>query len=166
MPTRNSWRSVSVLVAFGLCLGATRGHAQAPAVRHVKASLVAETDAVRPGQPLTVGIRLEMEKGWHTYWRNPGDSGLPTRVRWTLPAGFSAGELRWPYPQRFAIDRPERVRGLVLLGYPLHPPGQPVAHQPPRWRTSACQAVHAPTAANMTTAGVAPCARWKMGTRS
>jgi thiol:disulfide interchange protein DsbD len=42
-----------------------------------------------------------MEPGWHTYWRNPGDSGLPTRVRWTLPEGFVAGEIRWPYPVRF-----------------------------------------------------------------
>ncbi len=69
--------------------------------RHTKVALVAETDAVQAGRPLTVGIRLQMEPGWHTYWRNPGDSGLPTRVRWTLPAGFEAGELRWPYPERF-----------------------------------------------------------------
>jgi DsbC/DsbD-like thiol-disulfide interchange protein len=69
--------------------------------RHVKASLLAETDAVRPGQPITVGVRLEMEKGWHTYWRNPGDSGLPTRVKWDLPVGFAPGEIRWPYPGRF-----------------------------------------------------------------
>ncbi len=77
-------------------------HAQTPPARHTKASLLSETDAVRPGQPLTVGIRLQMEKGWHTYWRNPGDSGLPTRARWELPAGFAAGEIQWPYPSRFA----------------------------------------------------------------
>ena len=94
-----------------VCLGATTVHAQAPAARHVKASLVAEMDAVRPGQPLTVGIRLEMEEGWHTYWRNPGDSGLPTRARWDLPEGFAAGEIRWPYPTRF------RTGPLVSYGY-------------------------------------------------
>jgi DsbC/DsbD-like thiol-disulfide interchange protein len=66
---------------------------------------------VQPGRPLTVGIRLEMEKGWHTYWRNPGDSGLATRVRWQLPAGFTAGELRWPYPTAFASGP------LVSYGY-------------------------------------------------
>jgi len=76
--------------------------AQPPPARHTKASLLSETDAVRPGQPLTVGIRLQMEKGWHTYWRNPGDSGLPTRARWELPSGFAAGEIQWPYPSRFA----------------------------------------------------------------
>jgi DsbC/DsbD-like thiol-disulfide interchange protein len=95
----------------GLALGAPHVGAQTPPGRHVKASLVAETDAARPGQPLTVGIRLEMEKGWHTYWRNPGDSGLPTRVKWELPAGFSAGEILWPYPDPF------RSGPLVSYGY-------------------------------------------------
>ena len=85
--------------------------ADAPARRHTTPSLLAETDAVRPGQPLAVGIRLQMEKGWHTYWRNPGDSGLPTRVRWELPAGFSAGDVQWPYPSRF------RTGPLVSYGY-------------------------------------------------
>ncbi|HXY38903.1 MAG TPA: protein-disulfide reductase DsbD domain-containing protein [Vicinamibacteria bacterium] len=74
--------------------------AQAP-VRHTKVSLVAETDAVQPGRALHLAIRLQMEPGWHTYWRNPGDAGLPTRVKWTLPSGFEAGEVRWPYPERF-----------------------------------------------------------------
>lgn len=94
-----------------LTLGVSPAGAQAPPGRHVKASLIAETDAVRPGQPLSVGIRLEMEKGWHTYWRNPGDSGLPTRVKWDLPAGFSAGEIQWPHPIRFATGP------LVSYGY-------------------------------------------------
>jgi DsbC/DsbD-like thiol-disulfide interchange protein len=78
--------------------------AQGAAARHTKASLVAETDGVQAGRPLTVGIRLQMEPGWHTYWSNPGDSGLPTRVKWTLPPGFEAGEIRWPYPIRFAAE--------------------------------------------------------------
>jgi thiol:disulfide interchange protein DsbD len=52
-----------------------------------------------------------MEKGWHTYWRNPGDSGLPTRVRWELPEGFAAAEIRWPYPIRFTTGP------LVSYGY-------------------------------------------------
>jgi DsbC/DsbD-like thiol-disulfide interchange protein len=75
--------------------------AQSPPARHTKASLLSEIQAVQPGQAITVGIRLQMEKGWHTYWRNPGDSGLPTRARWELPAGFTAGEIQWPYPSRF-----------------------------------------------------------------
>jgi thiol:disulfide interchange protein DsbD len=95
----------------GLALAVLDVSAQVPPGRHVKASLVAETEAVRPGQPLTAGIRLEMEPGWHTYWRNPGDSGLPTRATWDLPAGFVAGEIRWPYPNRFTTGP------LVSYGY-------------------------------------------------
>jgi hypothetical protein len=90
----------------------------ATAGRHVRASLVAEADAAQPGRSLLVGFRLEMEPGWHTYWRNPGDSGLPTKVRWELPEGFSAGELQWPRPIRFATGP------LVSYGYEhevLHP---------------------------------------------
>ena len=71
-----------------------------------------ETDAVRPGQPLTVGIRLEMEKGWHTYWRNPGDSGLPTRVKWDLPPGLHGRR------DPVAVPEPLQRRGpLVSYGY-------------------------------------------------
>jgi DsbC/DsbD-like thiol-disulfide interchange protein len=66
---------------------------------------------VQAGRPLTVGVRLQMEPGWHTYWRNPGDSGLPTRVKWALPPGFEAGEIRWPYPIRFTTGP------LVSYGY-------------------------------------------------
>ncbi len=95
-------RRLFALAFFGGCLLSVPREGQAQTVtRHVKASLVAEMGSVRPGRPLTVGVRLEMEPGWHTYWRNPGDSGLPTRVKWTLPEGFQAAELLWPYPVRF-----------------------------------------------------------------
>jgi DsbC/DsbD-like thiol-disulfide interchange protein len=100
-PVRFRGALLSAIASLAMALAAPHAAAQVPAGRHVKASLVAETDAVRPGQPITVGVRLEMEKGWHTYWRNPGDSGLPTRVKWDLPAGFAPGEILWPYPDRF-----------------------------------------------------------------
>ena len=99
------------LAGLAVVFGATCTRAKPPDAGHTKASLVSETDSVRPGQPLTVGVRLEMGKGWHTYWRNPGDSGLPTRVEWDLPAGFVAGEIRWPCPGRFAMGP------LVSYGY-------------------------------------------------
>ena len=67
---------------------------------HVKAQLVAETDAIVPGQPLQLALKLVHEKEWHTYWQVPGDSGLPTRIEWQLPAGFTAGPIEWPYPHR------------------------------------------------------------------
>src|SRR5271169_101972 len=71
--------------------------------RAVTASLWAERDGIAPGQSFTLGLRLSHAPGWHSYWVIPGDSGLPTRVTWRLPAGFSAGELQWPAPHRLAI---------------------------------------------------------------
>jgi DsbC/DsbD-like thiol-disulfide interchange protein len=97
-PGGSGWLVAGLAVAFGV----PDAGAQTSPTRHVRVSLVSETDAVRAGQPLTVGIRLEMEKGWHTYWRNPGDAGLATRVKWDLPEGLTAGEIRWPYPARFS----------------------------------------------------------------
>jgi thiol:disulfide interchange protein len=63
----------------------------------VKGSLVAADTSVKPGQPLTVALRLVHDAHWHTYWLNPG-TGLPTALKWTLPAGWTAGEIQWPAP--------------------------------------------------------------------
>jgi DsbC/DsbD-like thiol-disulfide interchange protein len=79
----------------------------------VQASLLANVSAVTPGEPFTAGVLLKMKPGWHTYWSNPGDAGLPTRVQWILPPGFTASDLRFPVPTR--IDDPG---GIVVYGYP------------------------------------------------
>jgi thiol:disulfide interchange protein DsbD len=68
----------------------------------VTATLVSDTDAVAPGQPLRVGLRLRMANGWHTYWKNPGDAGVPSDLALTLPAGATAGPIAWPTPRRIA----------------------------------------------------------------
>jgi thiol:disulfide interchange protein DsbD len=68
---------------------------------HVTATLLSEQAWIAPGRPLTLAVRLEMDPGWHTYWENPGDSGLPTRIQWELPAGLAAGPILWPAPERF-----------------------------------------------------------------
>jgi DsbC/DsbD-like thiol-disulfide interchange protein len=100
------------LLALGLLAAGPAVTCGQPAARHhVRATLVAEKDAVQPGQTLLVGFRLEMAPGWHTYWRNPGDAGLATKVRWTLPTGFAAGDLQWPRPRRF------KTGPLVSYGY-------------------------------------------------
>ncbi|MGE5270810.1 MAG: protein-disulfide reductase DsbD domain-containing protein, partial [Thiohalocapsa sp.] len=77
--------------------------AAAPTVHPVTARLVAETTSVAPGQTLWVDLHLEIARGWHTYWKNPGDSGIPTEIAWQLPAGFAAGEPLWPAPERFVL---------------------------------------------------------------
>jgi len=70
----------------------------------VRAELVAQApEGVAAGKPLMLGLKLEHKSGWHTYWKNPGDSGLPTTLAWTLPAGVNAGEIEWPTPSRLPI---------------------------------------------------------------
>ena len=79
--------------------------ASAPSVKteHVEAQLVADKTAAQPGKPLLVGLKLRLEPHWHTYWKNPGDSGLPTKIQWILPAGWKAGPIQWPYPHPLPI---------------------------------------------------------------
>jgi thiol:disulfide interchange protein len=67
----------------------------------VRAELAAETASVAPGTTLWVDLHLRIKPGWHVYWRNPGDSGLPTAIEWHLPPGFSAGDILWPVPEHF-----------------------------------------------------------------
>ena len=74
--------------------------AMAAAERPVTASLIAESSTVGPGDPNWVGVHLVMAAGWHTYWKNPGDSGLPTTVTWEMPGGFQVGPIQWPSPRR------------------------------------------------------------------
>lgn len=69
----------------------------------VEAELVADRSAVVPGESLRLGLRLSHDPHWHTYWRNPGDSGLPTQFDPSLPEGFRAGPIEWPAPARILI---------------------------------------------------------------
>ena len=67
----------------------------------VKAGLAAEMASISPGETVWVDLHLEIKSGWHTYWQNPGDSGLPTAIDWSLPTEFSAGHILWPVPEHF-----------------------------------------------------------------
>lgn len=62
-------------------------------------TLIAENETITPGKPFTVGLHIQHEAGYHTYWKNPGIVGLPTGLEWSLPPGFTASELSWPYPE-------------------------------------------------------------------
>jgi len=81
---------------------------------NVKARLVSEVDAIAPGQSIWVALELNIRDGWHTYWRNPGDSGQATALHWTLPAGVTAGDIVWAAPHRFELPP------LVNYGYAKH----------------------------------------------
>lgn len=70
---------------------------------HLTAELVAASQGVSPGQTVTVALRQKIQKGWHTYWRNAGDSGEPTKITWSLPAGWTASDFTWPAPKRLPV---------------------------------------------------------------
>ena len=91
-----SWRYALMICVAG---GALHAPAQVQNGRElVKASLVADQGAIRPGQTFRIGVHYRMAPDWHIYWKYPGDAGIPTKIDWKLPPGFSVGELRWPVP--------------------------------------------------------------------
>lgn len=70
----------------------------------VEAELVSELSQIEAGESFYVLLKQEIEPGWHTYWKNPGDSGAATALNWDLPDGFSASEIEWPYPERVPYE--------------------------------------------------------------
>ena len=74
-------------------------------------TLVSEQVALVPGGSQRLGLLIEHQPHWHTYWQNAGDSGIPTKLRWHLPEGIAAGEIQWPHPQRFDLA------GIINFGY-------------------------------------------------
>ena len=86
-------------------------HAAPVKTAQVEAELVSEKTAFVPGQPTTVALRLKMADGWHTYWQNPGDSGLPTTIAWKLPPDMAVGPIQWPAPHALPVGP------LVNFGY-------------------------------------------------
>jgi thiol:disulfide interchange protein DsbD len=75
---------------------------RAEEAKHVRAELLASSGAV-PGQTLRAGLHLKLDPHWHVYWKYPGDAGLPVSLAWTLPQGWSAGPVQWPYPERISV---------------------------------------------------------------
>lgn len=71
--------------------------------RPLEAELVAQHAALRPGADALLGLRLRHAPHWHSYWINPGDSGLPTRLAWQVPQGWRASDIEWPLPRRYAV---------------------------------------------------------------
>jgi len=68
---------------------------------HTRARLVLEHAEVRPGDTVWAGVHLQMDPEWHTYWRNPGASGMATKIAWELPEGITAGPICWPPPEKY-----------------------------------------------------------------
>ena len=104
----------SILIAIGVYSTSATGQISSktqssvvgPVVQteQVRAELLAYApDGVQSGKPLWLGLQIMHQPHWHTYWKNPGDSGLPTVLQWTLPEGISASEIAWPTPKKIPI---------------------------------------------------------------
>lgn len=90
-------RPALVLLAMFASLAACA----APPSDLVKAELLADVSAIQPGKPFTLGVMMKIEPGWHTYWKNPGDSGSPTKISFTAPGGFTVEPIQFPTPIEF-----------------------------------------------------------------
>lgn len=117
------------LLVAGLLVGSAQ--AQVPGAAgvvdtgQVRAELLAHApEGVQAGRTLWLGLLLQHAPDWHTYWKNPGDSGLPTELEWTLPAGFGAGDIAWPTPRKFPLGSLANYGydGTVLLPVPVQVP--------------------------------------------
>lgn len=107
------WLAASLFGTLALAqTGLTAATSSVVTTPHVRAELIAQApQGIAPGQPLWLGLQITHQPDWHSYWKNPGDSGLPTELHWELPAGLETGEILWPIP------RPIRVETLVNYGY-------------------------------------------------
>ncbi len=102
-----------------------RGPARAKGPDYVAASLVSADASIKAGAPFTVALRFVHQPHWHTYWLNPG-TGLPRTLKWSLPPGWSAGDIQWPAPKLLTDTRGNTIGngydGDLLLPVTITPP--------------------------------------------
>lgn len=121
----------------------------------VTAELVSESAGIQPGTSFWVGLRLDHEPHWHTYWQNPGDSGLATSLTWDLPEGFTTGPVIWPTPEFIPLEPlvSYGYEGTTLLMVRLTPPADLTIGQSVDLRVRAdwlaCQEVCIPGGADL-----------------
>jgi thiol:disulfide interchange protein DsbD len=115
-----------LLAAWTFCTGAVANTTARLSTPQSQTELVVHApDGVAPGKALWAGWRITHAEHWHSYWKNAGESGLPTELRWTLPPGITAGEIAWPAPKRLALGTAAApiidygYEGTVLLPVPL-----------------------------------------------
>ncbi|MGA1316814.1 MAG: protein-disulfide reductase DsbD family protein [Rubrivivax sp.] len=104
--------ALSLTCAWSASAAGLPGPGRVVQTEQVRAELIAHApEGIAAGRPMWLGLRIDHAPGWHTYWKNPGDSGLPTELNWQLPAGYSTGEIVWPTP------RPLPLGSLMNFGY-------------------------------------------------
>ncbi len=88
-------RRIGIILTGLVCLVAITVSAA-----HTQVRLILSADTAKPGDTVWVGVDMQMEPGWHTYWKNPGAAGMATKIEWQLPPGVTAGEIQWPLPEK------------------------------------------------------------------
>src|SRR3954447_1708337 len=125
---RNVMRIAPVVSVVCWLLVAAAPHAVAQTYQGkqlVRPELLADTNAIIPGKPFTVGLMLRMAPRWHTYWKFSGDAGLPTEIKWKLPPGWKVGDIQWPIPLKTTDPGDIETYGYeneVLLMQEITPP--------------------------------------------
>jgi thiol:disulfide interchange protein DsbD len=118
-------KAVASLLAFFSLLGGVMGaSAQVPSGPHARTALIAATRGASPGKRVWVAVTQDLDAGWHTYWRNPGDAGEAPTLTWTLPADWRAGEIVWAAPRRLPLGPIMNYgyEGRVVMPVPLNVP--------------------------------------------
>src|SRR5438477_12860531 len=105
-------RFAGIIAVVFTFVGVSQSRAQALPKDLVKAELLADVASVKAGEPFTLGVLLTIKPGWHVYWKNPGDSGIATKVVWTMPNGYSIGAVNFPLPTRIEVEGK-----IVNIGY-------------------------------------------------
>ena len=100
---------LAVMAAAIVLAGASPLPFQEQTTPNSEARLISDVASIQPGEPFTVGVHIILDEGWHTYWKNAGDAGNGLALQWSLPAGFEAGPILWP--------RPEKVPYPPLMNY-------------------------------------------------
>ena len=166
-------RAIVLALAALALLGAGRVASAPVQAENAEAELIARDLALAPGEAAIIGLRIKHDPHWHTYWLNPGDSGMPTTIQWKLPAGIKAGQILWPVPKRIPV--PPMVNhgfeGEIVLPVEIHVPKDWPAGQEARLAARAdwliCKDVCIPGGADLTlslpviAASPAPNPKWK-----
>lgn len=119
---RSSVLCAVLSLGFTFLLWAANAWATDVPIPHGTIELIAENQWIAPGRDFYLGLHYQLEKGWHIYWVNPGDSGEPPRVIWTLAAGLTAGAIEWPTPHRLGTSSVVDFgyEDVVTLIVPMH----------------------------------------------
>ena len=166
------FRLITHAIATCLLLGPMSGSAAPVKEDHAEAELIARNLALAPGESAIIGLRIKHDPQWHTYWQNPGDSGMPTTIIWKLPPGTKAGPIQWPVPKRIPLTpmMNHGYDGEIVLPVEIRlpqdwPPGQ-VAKLAARADWLICKDVCIPGGADLTldmpvlAANAAPDPKW------